>query len=68
MEEMFENNDLISIGDKLGITKPATYETIISTLFYSSKELRDEIITNISEATKINFAILNGMVTKGLSV
>lgn len=62
MEEMFENNDITTIKEKLKLPKDSSYETVLSTLYYSKQ--RNKAKDWISEETKKNFEILIKIITK----
>ena len=67
MEEMFENNDLETLSERIGLQSPATYETIISSLYFMNPTQKQKIIDCISPETKRNFTILSEMIKKKLS-
>ncbi len=62
MEEMFENDDINMIKVKLKLPKDCSYETVLSTLYYSNH--KNSIKESISEETKNNFQILGRIIKK----
>lgn len=64
MEEMFTKKDLDLFRTKLSLQSDATYESIISTLFYSDKKDRQKILASTSIETSDNFTILKGIIEK----
>ncbi len=66
MEEMFLKKDIDLLRTKLGLNSDATYESIISSLFYSNKRERQKIVSSISKETKSNFDILKTIIDKRL--
>lgn len=62
MEEMFENNDISKIREKLKLPIDSKYETVLSTLYYS--KLKNKAKEWISEETKSNFEILMKIINK----
>lgn len=64
MEEMFLGADLEMIKDKLGLNSSATYESVVSTLYFADKKEKQKIVSAISEETKNNFLILEKVIEK----
>lgn len=62
MEEMFENNDITILKEKLKLPKDSSYETVLSTLYYSKQ--RNKAKEWICKETKKNFEILIKIITK----
>lgn len=62
MEEMFENNDIMILKEKLKLPKDSSYETVLSTLYYSKQ--RNKAKEWICKETKKNFEILIKIITK----
>lgn len=62
MEEMFENDDINKIREKLKLPEDSTYETVLSTLYYS--KLKSKAKEWISDETKKNFEILMKIINK----
>lgn len=62
MEEMFENDDINKIREKLKLPEDSKYETILSTLYYS--KFKSKAKEWISEETKKNFEILMKIIHK----
>ncbi len=65
MEEMFENDDINSIKEKLKLPKESSYETVLSTLYYSKQ--KNKAKDWVSEDTKNNFEILIKIINKTLT-
>lgn len=65
MEEMFENNDIQTLRDKLKLSQDASYETVLSTLYYSKYKKNAKDL--ISDETIKNFQILNGIINKTIN-
>ncbi len=66
MEEMFSKKDLGLFKRELGLKSDATYESIISTLFYTDKKEKQKILSKISDETKEIFKILSDIIEKRL--
>lgn len=67
MERMFESDDYNILIASLGLPDNSTYETIVSTLFFSEKKKRSEVVKSISQQTKANFSVLEKIIKKHLS-
>lgn len=66
MEEMFENGDLELLGKEMGLQSSATYETIISNLYFMEARKKQKVVICISKETKTNFSTLSDMIKKKL--
>ncbi|HEX8565629.1 MAG TPA: AAA family ATPase [Pyrinomonadaceae bacterium] len=64
MEEMFSKKDLDLFKTKIGLKPDATYESIISSLYYTDKKERQNILSTVSTETKDNFKILSNIIEK----
>jgi len=64
--QMFLKKDLDLFQTKLGLKIDATYESIISTLFYADKKEKQKILSSVSKETKGNFSILKNIIEKRL--
>ena len=63
MQDMFDENDFIMFKERLNLPKEANYATIINTFrFCGNVETKKEIISNLSENTKLNFETLSQMI------
>ena len=62
MEEMFENNDIDNLKAKLKLPSDSSYETVLSTLYYS--KYKDKAREMISKDTLKNFEILKSIIEK----
>lgn len=66
MEEMISEQDYSSLKEKVNLPAEATYETIISSLYFLNKTNRKKAMTSISQETRNNFAILKNIIDKKL--
>jgi len=66
MEEMFSKKDLSLFRTKLGLNSDATYESVVSILYFTDKKEKQKILSLISKETKDNFAILKTIIDKRL--
>ena len=64
MEEMFENDDINKLKSKLKLSDDASYETILSALYYS--KYREKARELISSKSRDNFDILSQIIKKTL--
>lgn len=64
MEQMFDESDFSLMQNELGYDKNATYEKLISALYFSSNEKKKKILSLININTKENFAILKKIIEK----
>ncbi len=64
MEGMITSKDLDDIRKKIGLPEDSTYERVISSLYFESKEIRTKIISDTSTITKNNFKILKEILDK----
>jgi len=68
MEEMIELEDYPILKSMLDLSDDATYETIISTLYFlSDKRRQKKVIDSVSDITKSNFAALERVIGNSLS-
>lgn len=65
MEEMFGNDDINKLKANLKLSSDSTYETVLSTLYYSDQ--KKDVRKLVSEETQKNFETLNKIITKTLS-
>ena len=66
MEELINASDYSLIKKSLKLPNNATYETIISCLFFSNKTMRKSILNSISDETKNNFSMLKKIIEQKL--
>ena len=66
MEEMFEKGDLEHLGKEMGLNSSATYETIISNLYFMDARKKQRVASCISKETRSNFSNLSDMIRKKL--
>lgn len=68
MENMFEESDLAMIANKLELEAGANYEKIISTLYYSKKKIREQIVNSVGPETTKRFNILRSIIEKKIKL
>lgn len=64
MEDMFEREDFDVIKKYLRLEPNSTYEKLITSLFYSDKKTRNEILEKVHVETRKRFQILDGIIKK----
>lgn len=64
MEGMFEREDIDLIKSELKLDQDASYERVISALYFAKADKRRKIISLISPQTKSNFEVLNTIIEK----
>jgi hypothetical protein len=62
METMFEDNDVMMMRRELGLNGEASYESILSTLFFAPTKRKDSILSKIENATVEKFKILRKII------
>lgn len=65
MEKMFENDDINKLKSKFKLPNDSTYETVLSTLYYSDSKKDAKKL--VSKETQKNFEILNNIIIKTLN-
>ena len=64
MEDMIEKSDYNMMQTELNLPLRSNYESIMTTCYYSSKNIRKKIISQLSLATIENFTILKKIIEK----
>jgi hypothetical protein len=68
MEDMFEKIDLDMLKLELGLLKDASYETIMSQLFFTKKANRRSVVAKLSQPTRDRFNVLEQIINKRFSI
>jgi len=58
MEDMFTKKDFQTMIELLRMPENATYETIVSSLYFSSSKIKQDVLKKISDETKSSFQIM----------
>ncbi len=64
MEDMFDGVDYIMMKKALNLPNETRYETIITSVYYSTKATKKRLMDNLSQSTKANFDILKQIIEK----
>ena len=64
MEDMFVKTDLEMLGNELLGIRGASYEKIISSLYFSKEKRKEQLINSCSSETQSNFQILSKIIDK----
>ena len=66
MEEMICSEDYKLLTTEQNLPDDATYETIVSSLYFLEKSKRNKLVNKLSDETRANFDALTKMINKGL--